>query len=116
MSTSSGFKEQAAQPGEILGGQQGIWPIDAHLPCVDLTAEIERRVTGATLCSVEEGATPRHTRGPPNDLTRFRHPLDNAVGCDACLRRRYLVVWSTLATPRWTDRRAQDARKGQDGH
>lgn len=25
--------------------------------------------------SVEEGATPRHTRGPANDLTRFRHTL-----------------------------------------
>lgn len=29
--------------------------------------------------SVEAGAPPRHTRGPSNDLTRFRHTLPSVL-------------------------------------
>lgn len=31
---------------------------------------------------VEEGVTPRHTRGQPNDLTRFRHMSNPVVRHD----------------------------------
>lgn len=41
---------QAVLPGEILRGQQGISPIDAHLPCVSNSRPRSNAVAQEQLC------------------------------------------------------------------